>query len=288
MPGTLKVKNGGAWEVIGIGSALSSAGPSGNGNVAIFDGTSGLILKDSTLNIGNVAVRNQNNYFTQDQFISKLNPCLYLGDTSQPANQTLFRLINYQQAFYISSTDDAGAPQSHILTLYRGGDVMVGQTLILNAGRIKFPSAQNQSTDATTLDDYREFNWTPYIGGSGGQSGQVYSVQHGRGIKIGRFIFVNGYVVLSNKGTITGNVLIGGLTAYPAVSETFNYFPGSLWFHDLATAWSYIHTRLDYAQSIIYPMGVKTQAGTSNQQLTGADLTNSTQFLFSFGYVSNY
>jgi hypothetical protein len=80
-----------------------------------------------------------------------------------------------------------------------------------NAGQIKFPASQNASSDANTLDDYEEGSWVPTIIGSGGSIGaQAYSVQAGRYVKIGRFVLLTGYLVLTNKGSWTGNATIGG------------------------------------------------------------------------------
>lgn len=80
-----------------------------------------------------------------------------------------------------------------------------------SAGQIVFPATQNASTNANTLDDYEEGTWTPAIGGSGGQSGQVYSSQVGKYVKIGKLVTCYFFVQLSTLGTITNNVQIQGL-----------------------------------------------------------------------------
>lgn len=84
-------------------------------------------------------------------------------------------------------------------------------TLVVAYGQIAFPSTQNPSTNANTLDDYKEGVWTPVIGGSSGQSGQAYSTQLGDYCKIGQLVFAGFVVVLSTLGTITGNVELQGL-----------------------------------------------------------------------------
>ena len=76
---------------------------------------------------------------------------------------------------------------------------------------IKFPGTQVASTDANTLDDYEEGTWTPTLFGSGGSAGsQAYTLQVGRYVKIGRYVFLSGYLQISNKGSWTGDVNIGG------------------------------------------------------------------------------
>ena len=54
----------------------------------------------------------------------------------------------------------------------------------LTSGKIKFPSVQNSSADANTLDDYEEGTWTPTLvnfGGTGGAAAGTY-------VKIGKLV----------------------------------------------------------------------------------------------------
>lgn len=53
--------------------------------------------------------------------------------------------------------------------------------------------------------------WTPTIGGSGGQSGQVYSFQVGHYMRIGKLVHATFNVSLSTLGTITTIAQIQGL-----------------------------------------------------------------------------
>jgi hypothetical protein len=80
-----------------------------------------------------------------------------------------------------------------------------------STGQIVFPATQNASSNANTLDDYEEGAWTPVLGGSGGQSGQGYTRQAGRYVKIGRLVICSFAIILSTKGTITGDAQIQGL-----------------------------------------------------------------------------
>lgn len=83
--------------------------------------------------------------------------------------------------------------------------------LTLTGGQAAFPATQSPSSDANTLDDYEEGSWTPTIGGSGGQSGQAYSSQVGRYLKIGKLVWANFSLTLSTLGTITSSVQLKGL-----------------------------------------------------------------------------
>jgi hypothetical protein len=91
----------------------------------------------------------------------------------------------------------------------------------LAVGQIPFPATQNPSAGANVLDDYEEATWTPTITGSGGASGQVYSVQAGIYTKIGRMVTAQFSLTLSTLGTITGSVQIGGLP-FTNGTGTFN------------------------------------------------------------------
>jgi len=92
-------------------------------------------------------------------------------------------------------------------------------TLSLPGGQIQFPATQIASSDPNTLDDYVEFDWTPTLGGSGGQSGQAYSVQAGHGIKIGSLVIAYGRIQMSTLGTITTSAQIQSL---PYVIRNFD------------------------------------------------------------------
>jgi hypothetical protein len=88
---------------------------------------------------------------------------------------------------------------------------MINGTGFASLSGVTFPATQSASSDANTLDDYEEGTWTPTLFGSGGSAGsQAYALQVGRYVKIGRFVLLTGYLALSNKGSWTSNVNIGG------------------------------------------------------------------------------
>lgn len=84
-------------------------------------------------------------------------------------------------------------------------------TTKITTPQVQFPATQSASSDANCLDDYEEGTWTPVIGGAGGTSGQTYSVQLGRYVKIGKLVIIQCYATLTAKGTITGNLELQGL-----------------------------------------------------------------------------
>jgi hypothetical protein len=89
----------------------------------------------------------------------------------------------------------------------------------LTTGQITFPATQIASADANTLDDYEEGDWTPTVAINNSSVGITYTAQHGSYVKIGRLVFIQGRVILSNKGTNTGNVTIAGFP-FPQIGPT--------------------------------------------------------------------
>jgi hypothetical protein len=91
-----------------------------------------------------------------------------------------------------------------------GTVVISGTTPSLNG--ITFPATQVPSADANTLDDYEEGTWTPVYTGSGGSIGSTaYTARAGTYTKIGNVVTVGLQLLLSNKGSWTGTVVITGL-----------------------------------------------------------------------------
>lgn len=89
----------------------------------------------------------------------------------------------------------------------------VGATTPTTSGAgITFPATQSSSTNANTLDDYEEGFWTPSWNTPNGDMSVSYSVQSGRYTKIGRMVYLTGYLKpasISSQGT--GQIVITGL-----------------------------------------------------------------------------
>lgn len=79
------------------------------------------------------------------------------------------------------------------------------------AGQIKFPAAQNASSNANTLDDYEEGTFTPIVTFGGGTTGITYTTQSGAYTKIGNRVLFDIFINLSSKGSSTGAMTITGL-----------------------------------------------------------------------------
>jgi len=94
--------------------------------------------------------------------------------------------------------------------------------VILPKGQLKFPATANPSTDANTLDDYREGTWTPTISfNTPGTSSFSYSVQTGLFTRIGNLVHLEFQITFSPTiGTGSGGLKIGGIP-YTANSNLF-------------------------------------------------------------------
>lgn len=131
---------------------------------------------------------------------------------------------------------------------------------------------------------YAEGLWTPVIGGAGGQSGQAYTAQEGRYIKLGHLVWASAYVQLSTKGTVTGNAQISGLPFASENGVVSAVKASMLWFL-LATTWVQINGVLAGNSQVLSLVGLAA-AGMSaaGANIVTADLGNSSGFEFSVVY----
>jgi hypothetical protein len=106
------------------------------------------------------------------------------------------------------------------LAILGDGDVEVstGNLVIGTAGKGIDFSAQTPSSSGTVasggevLDHYEEGTWTPALHGYTTSGTETYSQQTGKYTKIGNMVYASFYVLLSDKGNITGNyTLLKGL-----------------------------------------------------------------------------
>jgi len=84
--------------------------------------------------------------------------------------------------------------------------------LTLPVGQLAFPATQNPSSNANTLDDYREGTFTPVVAGMTTAGTNSYSTQVGNYTKIGNKVFFQLSVVMTAKdAAMSGGVKITGL-----------------------------------------------------------------------------
>lgn len=153
--------------------------------------------------------------------------------------------------------------------------------LTLLGGQIAFPASQNASADANTLDDYEEGTWTPVLGGTGGESGQAYSAQQGRYVKVGQLVFVTSHTDLSTEGTITGNLQISGL---PFASIGSVYATGAIQWGSFATNWVNVIASIAPSATTAQILGAAAAQGNNTTALTAADVQNGSSVIFAMPY----
>ena len=98
----------------------------------------------------------------------------------------------------------------------------------ISEGQVIFPATQNPSTDANILDDYEEGTWTMGVSFGGGTTGITYSSNTGYYTKIGNIVTISGYLVLTSKGTSTGDAFLTGLP-FTVVNNNAGYTAVNLW-----------------------------------------------------------
>lgn len=148
---------------------------------------------------------------------------------------------------------------------------------------VEFPGTPVPSSDPNVLDAYDEGSWTPVIGGAGGTSGQTYTTQVGRYVKIGRLVLAQCHVHLSAKGTITGLVQIQGLP-FLTDNVTLLYVGATVpYFDSLATNWISLGGYANPNTQAVYIIG-RQSAGASVTGLTTTDIGNTTSIVMSIMY----
>ena len=84
------------------------------------------------------------------------------------------------------------------------GTVTMSGLLDVTNGQVGFPSTQNPSAGANTLDDYEEGSWTPNVGGTA-----TYTTQSGSYVKIGRVVHAWCDIIINAIGTGSTSTISG-------------------------------------------------------------------------------
>ena len=177
--------------------------------------------------------------------------------------------------FYVSN---GSAPNGSLLSGNEHMRLTKDGYLRLAGAGIQF---NGDTADVNSLDDYEEGTWTPVIGGSTSESGQAYSGQTGRYTKVGRLVIVSFRVVLSTRGTITGDIAIKGLPF--TANSAIGYGAGSTLWSTLATSWSSVFLTINANTTFATVEGAKT-GGVESIKMATADLGNTSQFNGSITY----
>jgi hypothetical protein len=148
---------------------------------------------------------------------------------------------------------------------------------ILQGGGVTF---NGDTAAANALDDYEEGTWTMGVSFDGASVGVTTSVNSGTYTKIGRQVTVNGYLILTSKGSSVGNAQITGLPFTIGTSDG-NYGAASLRLLDISFANQFQGIGLTGSTSVALQEITEAGVGTS---ITDSDFQNDSRVIISLTY----
>jgi hypothetical protein len=185
-----------------------------------------------------------------------------LTDTDGSDKETIIK--HSGGTFFLQARD--GSSNAPIVFGGNGGGSFDEHLRVLSGGGLTF---NGDTATANALSDYEEGTWTPTWGVASG-SITAHSNSSGRYTKIGRMVYIQGYISYQSNSGASGNVTVEGLP-FTSVSSGFGQsdnqaggvasFVNSLWTSDS-------------------PDGGRIPAGTTQILPTVNDNTGATQIQF--------
>ena len=169
------------------------------------------------------------------------------------------------------------------------GSILIGTTttgsasagdLVVNGGVFLGGTAA-----ANELDDYEEGNWTPGVTFGGGNTGVNSGASAGSYTKVGRLVMASGLLLLSSKGSSTGNALLTGL---PFTAGSGNKMNG-------AVSFAFIE-RISFNEVLTGTVGTDSTTASffeavsgnvTSNRITNSDFNNATGLRFTITYQTN-
>ena len=175
-----------------------------------------------------------------------------------------------------------------------GGQIIAGSNTLLttsgliyaNAG-IAFPGTQVTSANANTLDDYEEGTWTPKVTFGGSDSSGQTGTFAGFYTKTGNQVFATALINLTNKGSATGSMGIGGLPFTTNSNSNYRATSTCLLWENMATAYVYMFALLSFSSTNMEVLGATASATTNATNPTQAALNNTSTFRISITYQTS-
>jgi hypothetical protein len=142
---------------------------------------------------------------------------------------------------------------------------------------------QDEVAALTTALLKSETTFSPTLGGTGGQSGQVYASQVGLYTKIGNRVDFDVRITMTTVGTLTGNVVIGNLP-YTAVG-TSGYIAGTseCYWEGMGTAFYSLSGYISAGTNYIVLAGI-TAAAVTKATLVQANFADGCTLVVSGSY----
>lgn len=153
---------------------------------------------------------------------------------------------------------------------------------ILAGGGLTF---NGDTAAANALDDYEEGSYTPQISATDGIGTLTYNVQVGRYTKIGNRVTVHGYLQISTKGTVAGNLRI--TLPFSAANVNNGYIAVTHWLNGTVSGGAFDGDTNTFAygspNSNIVQYFAMNGAGAA-QQLVAGHVQNNTDFMWHCTY----
>ena len=204
------------------------------------------------------------------------NVGIILNDTRAASAYELFMAgsvfyINYgtSNKFNITSTGAA---------TFSSGIGIGGATA--TTGGIQFPATAVAIADGNNLDDYEEGTCSLAVTFGGASVGVTYTTNIATYTKIGRQVTVNGFIILTSKGSSTGDVAITGLP-FTVGPDNQNFSAVALRFANITFANQFqgfarnATTQIEFEEI--------TEAGSATR-MTNTDFANNSNFMLSLTY----
>ena len=163
------------------------------------------------------------------------------------------------------------------VTIHSNGVVSAADGIALGVGLL--------NTASNVLDDYEEGNWTPGVTFGGGNTGVNSGASAGSYTKVGRLVMASGLLLLSSKGSSTGNALLTGL---PFTAGSGNKMNG-------AVSFAFIE-RISFNEVLTGTVGTDSTTASffeavsgnvTSNRITNSDFNNATGLRFTITYQTN-
>lgn len=120
--------------------------------------------------------------------------------------------------------------------------------------------------------------YTPALTFGGAAVGMTYAAQNGRYLRLGNAVFVTGYIVLTTKGSSTGNAAV---SLPVAAGSAYQGYLNAFW--SLASNYVHVALKTAFGGASADVLGL-TAAGSVPAQLTDTAFNNASQLRYSGVY----
>ena len=159
-----------------------------------------------------------------------------------------------------------------------------GNLIVASGHGIDFAAtADATGSGGEVLNDYEEGDWTPVINFGGSSSSVTFSSgwQGGRYTRVGNIVHATTYIILTSKGTSTGDITIGPLP-YVNRNAVANTTVGSVFLYKVSFANQAMVTLDRNVNHVKFQEMTESSAATTT--LTNANVSNDSHLCFQITY----